>query len=69
MQSPTFSSGITLSTRQFLSLLGMVEILFDGELLEKEKMGAVSFLLNDRAFFWWTRIKTNREETNKGLVV
>jgi hypothetical protein len=46
----------------------MVENLFDGELLEKEKILVVSFLLITQAHLWSTCVKTNKEDVDKGHV-
>ena len=68
MQPPTFSGGANVKPETVLSFLGTVENLFEGELSDKEKVRAVSFLLRERAHLWWTRVKTDREEANKGPV-
>ena len=68
VQPPTFSGGANVKPETVLSFLGTVENLFEDELSDKEKVRAVSFLLRERAHLWWTRVKTDREEANKGPV-
>ena len=52
VQSPIFSGGVNLKPKAILSFLGMVKNLFERELLEKDKVRAISFLLRERANFW-----------------
>ena len=68
VQPPTYSGGANVRPETVLSFLGTVENLFEGELSDKEKVRAVSFLLRERAHLWWTRVKTDREEAIKGPV-
>jgi hypothetical protein len=68
VQPPTFSGGANTKPETVLSFLGTVEDLFEGELTDKEKVRAVSFLLREQAHLWWTRVKTDREEANKDPV-
>ena len=68
MQPPTFSGGTNLKPEAILSFLGMVENLFKGELLEKDKTRDVYFLLREQAHLWWICIKADKKKANKGLV-
>ena len=49
VQPPTFSGGANVKPETVLSFLSTVENLFEGELSDKEKVKAVSFLLRERA--------------------
>ena len=68
VQPPIFSGGANIKPEAILSFLRMVEKLFKGELSDKDKVRAVSFLLTGWAHFWWTHVKTDREEVNKNPV-
>ena len=63
VQPPTFSGGVNLKLEATLSFLRMVENLFEGELSEKVKVRAIFFFVERTR---WTRVKVDREETNKG---